>query len=132
MRFARRPFWHRAVIPTLLVAAILVVTSATLALFYRETGFPFQSAVSGQQPSPATPAIVFGAEAWRVFAIIWQIGARPACILRICLAYQHGVSWPPREHGFGCGAVFFSAVSNRVMLIIGGDRPATRTPLTKV
>ena len=44
-------------IPTLLVAAILAVTSATLAVFYLATGFPFQSAVSEQEPSLTTPAI---------------------------------------------------------------------------
>ena len=70
MRFARRPFWHRAVIPTLLVAAILAVTSATLALFYLATGFPFQSAVSEQEPSLATPAIASSEAATTPVAVL--------------------------------------------------------------
>jgi TolB-like protein len=58
--FAKRPFWHRTPIRTLLVAATLVIIPATLALFYFKTDLPFQSVVSEQEhslPSLAAPTI---------------------------------------------------------------------------
>jgi DNA-binding SARP family transcriptional activator/TolB-like protein len=53
---ARLPFLQSAAIPTHLVAAILIVVSAALALFYLATVSPFQSAVLEQESSPANPA----------------------------------------------------------------------------